>query len=604
MLHFPPDAPWIYAWLGVAALLGLLIGWLLGRSGHDRFRREADGLRTDLDQALEARRLAEGAMTESGALSADLQHRLDQTTTSLGDADREIGRLRSDLDAAETRIAQLEIELDAAGRGDDQEAALHSAQLDAARQEAGQLRAALSAASVDADARVSAAESEARQALARVEAVEDLLAAAEREAESLNRQLAEAPQPSAIDHTDGLTADLRAELDSAREEAAATARRIAEAEALLEETRSQLDEARAELHAARSVADAEESAEDALAARDHVVRELQARMTELVGIEDRLKAREAELGELRRSHAAVVAAKDAESRSLRQRLEALERRQAEPPDGADTAAISEALRAAEAELATLRRRSHHWEQEAAALRAGIGAGNDSPAEVTPAPVDLGSRLDRMQEILSDKEARIAYLADRIARLESNLGTTRRPTPVETAAAAAPPARPAAAAPIEPDDLTAIWGIGPAIARKLNRVGITSFQHIAVLNPDDQARLGDMLGEFLDRFEADDWVGQARRLIEARGGTVPTAPLAPIRLTPPPAAAAPDDLTEIKGIGPFIQATLNDLGVNTFSQIAAWTDEDVEEFGEALVIFQGRITREGWVDQARRLMRGR
>ena len=75
MFDFPPVTPWIYAWLGAAVLLGLIVGWLLGRIGKSRFKRERNGLRTELDEALEARRSSEEAISETGALSADLQQR-------------------------------------------------------------------------------------------------------------------------------------------------------------------------------------------------------------------------------------------------------------------------------------------------------------------------------------------------------------------------------------------------------------------------------------------------------------------------------------------------------------------------------------------------
>jgi len=612
MFDFPPITPWIYAWLGAAALLGLIVGWLLGRAGKSRFKRECNGLRSELDEALEARRSSEEAVAETGALSADLQQRLDEAKTSLSDADREIDRLRSDVENAETRSSQLETEAVSSTQGSAQEADRLATQLASAHEETDSLRAALSAATVDTDARVAAAESEAQEALSRAAAVEEALSAAKLERENLHQQLEAAGSDSSSDLPGELSAGLREELAGARADIRDGEARLAEAEAFLEENAARLDEAHAELEAARSAADAEGIAGEALAARDHVISELQTRVAGLTDIEDRLMAREAELGELQRSQAAILAAKDSEARSLRERLDALELMHAEESVDDDTAEMAAALQAAQDELAISRERALHWEQEAATLRDGFATTEAAPEagpEPTPqpaaAPATVEQRLDRMQEVLSDKEARIAYLADRIARLESNLGAIRPAAPVETptvpaSTEATAPAAEAAPEPIEPDDLTAIWGIGPAIQKKLNSVGITTYAHIAVVGPADRARLGDILGDFLDRFEADDWVGQARQLIEERGGVIPR--LEPISLTPPPAAVVPDDLTAIKGIGPFIQTTLNGLGVNTYAQVAAWTEQDVEEFGEALVIFQGRIAREDWVDQARRLMR--
>ncbi len=62
----------------------------------------------------------------------------------------------------------------------------------------------------------------------------------------------------------------------------------------------------------------------------------------------------------------------------------------------------------------------------------------------------------------------------------------------------------------------------------------------------------------------------------------------------------DDLTRIKGIGKQIEARLNELGIFTFEQLSKLTDEDIRELAEVLA-FPGRIERDDWVGQARRLL---
>ena len=62
----------------------------------------------------------------------------------------------------------------------------------------------------------------------------------------------------------------------------------------------------------------------------------------------------------------------------------------------------------------------------------------------------------------------------------------------------------------------------------------------------------------------------------------------------------DDLTRINGIGPVLQALLNDLGIFTFAQVAGLTEGDVAAIEEAMVIFPGRIGRDRWISQARML----
>ena len=61
----------------------------------------------------------------------------------------------------------------------------------------------------------------------------------------------------------------------------------------------------------------------------------------------------------------------------------------------------------------------------------------------------------------------------------------------------------------------------------------------------------------------------------------------------------DDLQKIKGIGPVNAAQLNELGICTFAQIAAWTPENVD-WVEGYLSFPGRIEREDWIAQAERL----
>ncbi len=68
---------------------------------------------------------------------------------------------------------------------------------------------------------------------------------------------------------------------------------------------------------------------------------------------------------------------------------------------------------------------------------------------------------------------------------------------------------------------------------------------------------------------------------------------------PKAAAGADDLKLLSGVGPALEKKLHEAGITSFAQIAAWTDAEVEEFGEKLS-FKGRIEREGWIEQAKEL----
>ena len=62
----------------------------------------------------------------------------------------------------------------------------------------------------------------------------------------------------------------------------------------------------------------------------------------------------------------------------------------------------------------------------------------------------------------------------------------------------------------------------------------------------------------------------------------------------------DDLKRISGIGPKLERMLNDKGIFKFGQIAEWQNADVQAMDQLLPAFHGRIRREDWVGQARRL----
>ena len=62
----------------------------------------------------------------------------------------------------------------------------------------------------------------------------------------------------------------------------------------------------------------------------------------------------------------------------------------------------------------------------------------------------------------------------------------------------------------------------------------------------------------------------------------------------------DDLKEILGVGPFLEKKLHAFGIYTFRQVAALSPEVIKELGATFGSFSGRIIREHWVDQAKKL----
>ncbi|MEL6516210.1 MAG: 50S ribosomal protein L21 [Pseudomonadota bacterium] len=68
---------------------------------------------------------------------------------------------------------------------------------------------------------------------------------------------------------------------------------------------------------------------------------------------------------------------------------------------------------------------------------------------------------------------------------------------------------------------------------------------------------------------------------------------------PKADAGADDLKKLSGVGPALEKKLHGFGVTTFAQIAAWGPDEIADFDDKLS-FKGRIERDGWVDQAKKL----
>ena len=62
----------------------------------------------------------------------------------------------------------------------------------------------------------------------------------------------------------------------------------------------------------------------------------------------------------------------------------------------------------------------------------------------------------------------------------------------------------------------------------------------------------------------------------------------------------DDLKQIKGVGPVIEKTLNDLGIFLFSHIAEMSEYDIDRVAQRLKGFRSRIYREDCMGQARDL----
>jgi len=66
--------------------------------------------------------------------------------------------------------------------------------------------------------------------------------------------------------------------------------------------------------------------------------------------------------------------------------------------------------------------------------------------------------------------------------------------------------------------------------------------------------------------------------------------------------SPDDLKKILGIGAVLEEKLNDMGIYHYSQIAEFSNTDIENINTHLN-FPGRIERDEWIPQAQDMVKG-
>ncbi|MVO15854.1 NADH-quinone oxidoreductase subunit E [Parasedimentitalea huanghaiensis] len=110
---------------------------------------------------------------------------------------------------------------------------------------------------------------------------------------------------------------------------------------------------------------------------------------------------------------------------------------------------------------------------------------------------------------------------------------------------------------------------------------------------------------------------AKQAEEAKKAAKPAKNAAPAKTTEAPKAdvaeAEPevlkaargdkaDNLKLLKGVGPKLEETLNKLGFFHFDQVAAWGEAEVA-WVDARLKFKGRIERDGWIEQAKKLAAG-
>ncbi len=259
-----------------------------------------------------------------------------------------------------------------------------------------------------------------------------------------------------------------------------------------------------------------------------------------------------------------------------------------------------------------------------ALAAGAASAADAPA--APPALDVTSELLALvpaSELAPVKAAAVdrgqsAADAEAAAMraIEGNWTPGRRPQSVEPVAApTVEQASPAAERPADPSVLTASE---PNAVERVLEVASATDELVVVVEDDAadaipaDANRSNVVPDVLPQHESD-------RIVPAEVSEEPEpaadermeptlAPAAyaatPVAQDQPPGLGAPrhgmrDDLTQIVGVLPVVETTLNRLGVYHFDQVADWSDAHAS-WVEAHLGIAGRIEREHWREQAREL----
>jgi predicted flap endonuclease-1-like 5' DNA nuclease len=285
-----------------------------------------------------------------------------------------------------------------------------------------------------------------------------------------------------------------------------------------------------------------QAALEALAVRDQVLADRNRRLaaledtaTRLAGVAARLAAAEEELLALRRARQGETAQYEARLASLEARLSKAPvtgfpegRGPAEtdnPPEQSHPALVARL----EEELTTERRRNFRLNGRAAAPAAAEAERLDAAlAEAHRRAAALERELAEMRAARDETGAYAYWEAWFRRRLTERAGAdqARDQEVIRHQRAVLEEKERLIATLIErlravgevsegPDDLKEVVGIGPVIEELLHSLGITTFEQLAALTPEELDRIGDRLGAFHERISRDRWTEQAAELARRR-----------------------------------------------------------------------------------------
>lgn len=244
-----------------------------------------------------------------------------------------------------------------------------------------------------------------------------------------------------------------------------------------------------------------------------------------------------------------------------------------------------------AQISALEEKIGQLTAENQALRAGMKKEDDNLLNLLASYNDSTNRLgtleQRMGSLMAENEALQAEVASlKAIPAEPNLGitvaqpiiTSINPADKEaiTSGAISPSdaknevlmaigsSIPTASAD-QKDDLTQIQGIGSFLEKKLNALGIYTYEQISQFDANLVEKVTTAIEFFPGRIERDDWVGQAKALALAKPEQLGII-----------APSKSDNLKIVEGIGPKIEQLLNEGGIRTFQDLANTTTDDLKE----------------------------
>jgi predicted flap endonuclease-1-like 5' DNA nuclease len=197
-----------------------------------------------------------------------------------------------------------------------------------------------------------------------------------------------------------------------------------------------------------------------------------------------------------------IASLSSERDTAQRRLEGLESGSAEAEERA--AALG-------TELERARQRIIELEAETTGLHARVGELEAAASGGRPS-ADQERRLTDADAEIERLRGELAASRDRLLAARARAGEVG-----EEEAREAVISRFAAGAGTEPDDLTAIWGVGPKLESLLHSLNIRTFRQVAEFTAEDIAIVDAALTAFRGRIVRDDWVGSARAAHEEKYG---------------------------------------------------------------------------------------